>query len=95
MREGEVIEVRKNETFTIAMDSNPTTGYRWETTFNKGSIELVGKSFKPSSERIGAGGEERFEFRAREKGEIKVEMICKRPWEERPINTKTFVIRVR
>lgn len=91
----EVIEVQKNERFTIELDSNPTTGYRWEANYDKNSIELIRQRFELSSERIGAGGKEKFDFIALRNGETKMDMTYKRSWEDRPIETKSFIVRIR
>ena len=89
------IEVHINEEFTIVLGSNPTTGYRWEAKFDREYVELARKEFELNSEAMGGGGKEKFEFIGLRGGETRVELIYKRPWEDKPIKTTSFSIRIR
>ena len=91
----EVIEVRKKEEFSIVLDSNPTTGYRWEANFDSEIIKLIRKEFTQLRDGIGAKGKERFDFMALSEKETCITMVYKRQWEDKTINTKLFTIKVR
>lgn len=90
-----MIQSKLNLQFSIVLDSNPTTGYRWGAKFDPERLKLVGKSFQPSGTgAIGSGGIERFSFVPIELGETEVIMIYKRPWEAKEIDKKIFPVSV-
>jgi inhibitor of cysteine peptidase len=88
------IEVAVNETFEITLDSNPTTGYAWQARYEEGSLELVDRTFAPSSDLIGAGGIETLTFRALKTGGTTLTLVYERAWEEEPIDTVVYQINV-
>ena len=87
-----VTEVGK--TFTISLESNPTTGYSWQAEFDPEYLELVNTGFVTDSSLIGAGGVESFEFLALKQGQVEVTMIYKRPWENGFIDKQIAVVKV-
>jgi inhibitor of cysteine peptidase len=90
-----MIQSKLNLEFSIALDSNPTTGYRWDAKFDPKRLKLVEKSFQPSGTgAIGLGGRERFSFVPIKPGETQVVMVYKRPWESVEIDKKIFPISV-
>lgn len=91
----EEIEVAVKEVFTITLDSNPTTGYRWEVKYDDSFFELIFRKFNQLSEGIGRAGQEIFEFRGLTPCETKVEMIYKREWEEKPLKTISIRVKVK
>ncbi|MDY6794337.1 MAG: protease inhibitor I42 family protein [Actinomycetota bacterium] len=81
----ELIEVEKGEEFTIILESNPTTGYQWQLAepLNEEILVLEQTEFEESEEElIGAGGEEKWTFKAEGLGETSVSFVYMRPWEE-------------
>ncbi len=78
----EVVAVEVGGSFVLSLDSNPTTGYRWTVHFDGTLLELVAAEFEPSSELLGAGGVETFEFRASQEGDTLITMVYERTWEE-------------
>ncbi len=91
----EKIEVPVNESFTITLDSNPTTGYRWEVNYDEKFLELIFRKFHQLSGGIGSGGHEEFEFKGLTPCETEVEMIYKREWEEKSLKIKSFRVKVK
>jgi inhibitor of cysteine peptidase len=91
----EEIEVAVNEVFTITMDSNPTTGYRWEVNYDDNFLELIFRKFNQLSDSIGSGGFEKFEFKGLTLCETNVKMIYKREWEEKSLKTISFRVKVK
>lgn len=79
---GEVTEVAVGDSFSFSLDSNPTTGYAWSSHFDPEYLELVDTEYEPSSDLIGAGGVESFEFRALQEGDTVITMVYERSWEE-------------
>ncbi len=84
---GDAVRKKTGETFTVALDSNPTTGYRWTldgkedaTVVRKVSDEYVGQAHPPGM--VGVGGTERWKFQAEKKGKTALHFIYRRPWEK-------------
>jgi len=94
-KENQQIETKKDERFFVTLAANPTTGYGWQTDFDIIYIELVAKNYVPSSpELIGSGGEEIFEFLAKELGETEITFSYLRPWEEESIEEEIYEITI-
>ena len=85
---------------TVTLESNPSTGYRWEWVEDQGSIlEQIGEAeFKPSETGepplVGAGGWEIFRFTAVSTGQMTLRLVYRRPWEEGVEPLKTFSLQV-
>jgi len=80
-----LIEVEEGNEFAIVLDSNPTTGYQWNLAdeLDAEIVVLVKTEFEePDTELLGAGGEEKWTFRAEGLGETSITMAYVRPWEE-------------
>jgi len=97
--DGGQIELEQGQVLVVTLESNLSTGYRWEPAKNKKSVLLqLGKpEFKPSETSeppmVGAGGWEIFRFRAVSAGQMTLELAYHRSWEDaEPL--KTFSIQV-
>ena len=94
----ETIDIGANKEFVIliALESNPTTGYIWEASYDETMLELVGESYEPGEYAkqglIGAGGTELFRFRALKSGETEITMVYKRSWEAEVLDQKVFTV---
>jgi len=93
------IELKQDQILVVTLESNPSTGYSWKPTKNDKSILIqLGKAeFKPSETSeppmVGSGGWEIFRFRAISAGQMTLELIYHRSWEDaEPL--KTFSIQV-
>jgi len=92
---GGQIELEQGQILVVTLESNPTTGYRWEQAENQETIlEQIGEAeFKPSDEGeppiVGAGGWQIFRFKAISTGKMTLRLVYRRPWEEgvEPVNT--------
>ena len=66
------VNIRAGQQFTIALDSNPTTGYSWEVQFDENLLELVETKFEPGETatrgRNGVGGKQSFAFQGLSQG---------------------------
>ena len=79
------IKARVGEEFVITLDSNPTTGYRWEFTkpLDEGIVTLVDSKYEaPQTRRRGAGGRQVWTFKAAGKGRTVISLKYIRPWEK-------------
>jgi predicted secreted protein len=91
------VEVTAGKKFTIVLDANHTTGYRWElaSTLDKSIVELVGSVYEASdTQKVGSGGREVWTFLAKGTGKAKVSFQYVRPWEKQagPAKTTSFEI---
>ena len=84
--------VKVGEEFTIKLDSNPTTGYRWQPLFDDGVLRLVSNDFIPTSKMLGSPGMEYFNFKARKADTTLIKMIYKRSWEKETIKEIEFSV---
>ncbi len=95
----QAIETAVGAEFTIALDSNPTTGYSWDFAeeFDPGVLTLVDSRFQPpQTQRKGAGGTQFWTFRARRAGRTEIALKYFRTWEKGipPIREVLFTVTV-
>jgi predicted secreted protein len=97
--DGGQVELELGKLLVVTLESNPSTGYRWELIENNESIlkQFGQVEFKPSETSeppmVGAGGWEIFRFKAISAGQMTLELIYHRSWENvEPL--KTFSIQV-
>jgi inhibitor of cysteine peptidase len=70
----EVISVESGQEFTVALESNPSTGYAWHETHDLTKLTFVEKVYQPKNPStgipiiVGGGGTDYFRFKALEKG---------------------------
>ncbi len=92
------VELEQGQILVITLESNPTTGYRWEQVENQESILEQEAEFKPSETGepplVGAGGWEIFRFKTISAGQMTLQLVYHRPWEEGVEPLKTFSIQV-
>lgn len=85
--------------FSIRLDANPTTGYRWTVkSYDSALLTLVKNEYlPPGSNCIGAGGEEIWTFKANAAAFTKptktlIEMEYARSWEQQGGTTVTYTV---
>ncbi len=84
---GGEVTLKSGNVLVLSLDSNPSTGYRWEVRdINTSILEQIGTSEYRASEVkdppvVGAGGTEIFHFRAITEGTNSLQLIYKQPWE--------------
>ena len=97
---GSQVELEQGQILVVTLESNPTTGYRWEQAENQESIlQQMGEAeFKPSETGepplVGAGGWEIFRFKAISAGQMTLQLVYHRSWEEGVEPLKTFSLQV-
>ncbi len=81
--------------FTIALASNPTTGYTWHAQhYNANLLKVVTHRFQPStSTLVGAGGTDIWTFKVKPEAfsaphVMKINMLYARPWDVNDNNKK-------
>jgi inhibitor of cysteine peptidase len=85
------VEIRENganvtaspgDRIVVRVTENATTGYQWVTEDVPDLLELESSDLiAPRDARLGAGGERRVVFRARQGGQAKIRLTLRRPWE--------------
>lgn len=71
--------------FSITLDANHTTGFRWELAkpLDGSVLTLVDTSYEEDPNgALGAGGKEIWRFAPVAPGWTKIELVYRRPWEE-------------
>jgi predicted secreted protein len=70
--QGNAALVSKGQNFTIQLQSNPSTGYHWEPTYNSAYIMLVNRAFASGTSAnpllVGASGTDTFTFQGTREG---------------------------
>jgi len=94
------IQAAVGETFSIVLDSNPTTGYSWrrQDKAGNGVVAFTGSRFVPArTDLAGAGGREHMTFTATAPGTEQLTFHYLRPWEKNaePARTAVFTVTVR
>ena len=98
--DGSQVELGQGQILVVTLESNPTTGYRWELAETQESIlQQMGEAEFKQSETgepplVGAGGWEIFRFKAISAGQTSLKLVYHRPWEESVEPLKTFSIQV-
>ena len=94
------ISIRVDETFTIDIRGNKTTGFIWRQVPNDDSqalLELVGESYetvKSKRNLCGAPGTFHFQYRAKDKGTCVLRFEYLRTWEKDIPPAETKEIRI-
>ena len=97
----QTIDIKTNKEFVIliALESNPTTGYSWQASFDTTALELVEQTYElgdyAKEDVVGAGGTELFRFKALKSGTVQITFDYQRPWEDESIDQKTFTVEVK
>jgi len=96
---GTQVGMEKGQTLVVTLDSNPSTGSRWERVASEdGTLQQVGEAkFRqgPWARRmVGAGGKEILRFKAEKAGQTDLELVYHQPWEKGVKPTKTFAVQV-
>ncbi len=98
---GQEVSIGVNQEFIIALGSNPTTGYRWQESYDEAMLKLVKSEYEMGKEAgegmVGAGGVEYFRFKALKTGKAEITLVYKRPSEETTPQdmTKVFTINIK
>jgi len=88
------ITANVGESFTISLESNPSTGYTWHTEYDSSFIDESKSSFNPISQAMGSGGKESFEFQTRRAGFTIITFRHSRSWESEKTNTLIFKVNI-
>jgi inhibitor of cysteine peptidase len=93
--DGRTINLRVGDGVKLALDENPTTGYRWEFVRKPEPIcVIVADAYVANTDggKVGAGGVHTWDFRAVDKGTATVGLAYRRPWEKDAAPAQTFTL---
>ena len=93
---GKAIEIGVGETFSVLLEGNPTTGYGWQVkTTDESVVSSAEPTYVTDSDLVGSGGLYTFTFTATGPGQMQVELVYLRPWEQaEPLQTFTLTVTV-
>lgn len=94
-----LIHCKVGETFSIVLDSNPSTGYQWRpaNSSDGGPLKLIGSKYRASKIGLeGAGGKEIWSFEALSVAQKTIVFEYVRPWEKdkEPVKRMTFTVNI-
>jgi inhibitor of cysteine peptidase len=96
---GSQVQLASGQVLEVSLDSNPTTGFRWEVSEADGAVlTQVGEvefreAPKESEEMVGVGGTETFRFSSAT-GKTTLTLVYRRSWEEGIDPLETFSVEV-
>ena len=93
----EFIRVRVGEEFDITLKGIPTAGFAWKlvsTSEGKEVVEQVGDRWEVTPNIIGGVAQQLLRFRALAFGEVVLHFQYTRPWEAKPRDERSFLVRV-
>jgi len=94
---GKQITINAGDSFTVTLDSNPSTGFSWSISgiTAEDVIDDVSNEFTGADTGVmGAGGQEVWTFKAVDKGTSTIEMQYSRSWEQGVEPAATFNVTV-
>ena len=96
---GKNLNLKVNDIITIKLESNMTTGYKWNLSNDTDSniITLISSDYKTVNAEetlIGGGGYETFNFKTKSKGSTAIILTYNRPWEKGKEPAKTYKINI-
>ena len=82
--------------FTVRLDANATTGYRWHLTVapNPAIAQLLDSNYEVNGPATGSGGTEVWRFNALAIGTTRLEFAYARPWEHGHPAARTHTVAV-
>ena len=94
------IELKTGQELRVVLESNPTTGYRWQLAdpLNESILKFLQSEYRAQPPvAVGSGGEEIWTFRAVSPGQVTLTLIYVQPWAkaDKPARTWTSVVIVR
>jgi len=84
-RKYRIIRMPQGKTFTLDLESNPSTGFSWQLIkiSDKMVVKLIDKKYIPSAENIiGSKETERWRFKTLKKGKAIIIFEYRRDWEK-------------
>lgn len=91
----QIVTVKANDEFELALPEARTAGYRWTLKPNsEPACTLLEENAQPNPAGIGGTGHRSWRFRATSPGMCEIELHYARPWESASEPAKTFRMKV-
>ena len=97
----EPISLKRGQTITVSLPSNPTTGYSWSLCSKNTRNTIVGIEELPyeaaQTGLMGAGGTQSWRITGKKRGSAHIKFEYKRPWEKgvTPVQIKRYLFTVK
>ncbi len=93
---GTTLHLKQGDTFEIALEGNPTTGYTWEVAPGSGDVvALQGQpQFKADTNALGSGGIMTLQFKAVQQGTAALKLIYHRTFEAGVAPLQSFEVTI-
>jgi inhibitor of cysteine peptidase len=90
------VTAQVGDQFAVTLDSNPSTGYSWQSVgFDHSVVNLISSEFKRGDRRMpGGGGKQIWTFKAVGAGSTTISFRYVRPWEKDAPAAKTASVGV-
>jgi inhibitor of cysteine peptidase len=80
-KDGSTVDATVGKNFVIKLESNPTTGYEWAVKGTPENVTFISSNYqKPSSDAVGAPGQQLLTFKATKAGTWPVALVYERPF---------------
>jgi inhibitor of cysteine peptidase len=74
-------DVQLGDEITVALDENPTTGYRWHSDIDAARLQLTDDQYQGSERPVGASGTRLMTFAPLQAGPARLHLVKRRSWE--------------
>jgi inhibitor of cysteine peptidase len=92
---GSQVQLHQGDTLAIELDSNPTTGYRWDVDGQLSpNLHLMSDTFVSDANIPGAGGTQTLRFATVATGQATLQLMYHRPWEQGVPPIQTYQVQV-
>lgn len=93
---GSTVTLHRGERLAVVLAGNPSTGFSWQLVSAAGPVlaQRGEPEFTRGGSLPGAGGRYRYAFTAEERGEVSLEFIYRRTFEDKPA-AATFQVTVK
>ena len=97
---GRRVDLKPGQVLVVTLESNPSTGYQWEVSaVDTAVIQQMGEaeflsSVSTGKQIVGAGGMERFRFKALKVAESSLKLVYHRLWEKEAEPAGTFLVQI-
>jgi inhibitor of cysteine peptidase len=82
-KNGSTVDATVGKDFVIKLESNPTTGYEWAVKGTPENVTFISSNYqKPSSDAMGAPGQQLLTFKATKAGSWPVALVYERPFDK-------------
>jgi predicted secreted protein len=83
--------------FVVALVANPSTGYDWRKDYDEAVVKLVSQEFKADEKAtgvVGAGGTQRYRFKALKTGTTTLTFSYERSWEQKTVDETMIAVEI-